>query len=35
MEPADEPDDALKRSLQQPVIGDRGLLAFFNRRAGR
>jgi hypothetical protein len=31
MEPVDELDD-VKRSLWQPVIGDRNLIAFLNRR---
>jgi len=32
---ADEPDEALKRSLREPIVGDRGLIAFLNRHARR
>jgi hypothetical protein len=32
----DEPDEALKRTLrEQAIVGDRGLIAFLNRHAGR
>ena len=32
---ADEPDEALKRSLRELIVGDRGLIAFLNRHARR
>src|SRR5215472_2762454 len=32
---ADEPDEALKRSLREPIVGDRGLICFLNRHARR
>ena len=32
----DEPDEALKRTLrEQPIVGDRSLIAFLNRHASR
>jgi len=30
-----EPDEAQKRSLREPIVDDRGLVAFLNRHAGR
>jgi len=32
---ADEPDEALKRSLRELIVGDRGLIAFLSRHARR
>jgi hypothetical protein len=32
---SNEPDEALKRSLREPIVGDRGLIAFVNRHARR
>jgi len=32
---ADEPDEALKRSLRELIVDDRGLIAFLSRHARR